>query len=89
MAAARCRHAIPTLLPLNVSAKAVVAALAEHWTINWIRMWALTLGAIALSLALLLFFADNEPVATAFVRIDFAAIIDVVLREFAQDHEHG
>ena len=60
---------------------------AERWTIDWIGIWALILGAIAVSLAMFIYIADREPMAASFVFIAFAAIIGVVLRKSAQRHD--
>ena len=69
------------------SVKAAVLPRSERWTIDWIDVWALALGAIALSLAALIYFADRDPVAVSFVLVAFAAIIGVVLRESVQKRE--
>jgi hypothetical protein len=76
-------------MPTPLLLKALATTLPARWTIDWIGIWALTLGAIALSLASLVYFADNDPVAAAFVLIAFAAIIGVVLREAVQNHDRG
>jgi hypothetical protein len=76
-------------MPFPLSIKSTAVARPSRWTIDWIDVWALTLGAIALSLAALIYFADHDPVAVSFVLIAFAAIIGVVLRESVQTREHG
>ena len=75
------------LFPLPV--KVAIWSQPERWTIDWIDVWALALGAIALSLAALIYFADRDPVAVSFVLVAFAAIIGVVLRESVQKREQG
>lgn len=74
-------------LPLSV--KAAVLPRPERWIINWVDPWASTLGAIALGLATLFYFADRDPVAVSFVLVAFAAIIGVGLREPLQKREPG
>jgi len=74
-------------MPFPLSVKASVLPRSERWTIEWIDVWALALGAIALSLAALIYFADRDPVAVSFVLVAFAAIIGVVLRESVQKRE--
>ena len=59
----------------------------ERWTIDWVGAWALTLCAIALGLAALIYFTDRDPVAVSFVLAAFATIIGVVLRESVQKGE--
>ena len=76
-------------MPFPLSVKASVLPRPERRTIDWIDVWALTLGAIAFSLAGLVYFADRDPVAVSFVLVAFAAIIGVVLRESVQKHEQG
>jgi hypothetical protein len=51
---------------------------------NWIGLWALVIGAVAIGLALLVYNADGDPVAASFVLIAIAAIIGVVLHESVQ-----
>ena len=76
-------------MPFPLSVKAAAITRAERWAIDWIGVWALTLGAIALSLAALIYFADRDPVAASFVLVAFAAILGVVLRESAQNRKPG
>jgi hypothetical protein len=76
-------------MPFPLSMKAVAIAHPERWNIDWIGVWAFTLGAIALSLATLIYFADRDPVAVSFVLVAFAAIIGVVLRESVQKRAQG
>ena len=76
-------------MPFPLSAKAAILSRPERWSIDWIGIWALSLGAIALSLAALIYFADCDPLAAAFVLIAFAAILSVVLRESAPTREQG
>ena len=76
-------------MPFPLSVKSAAVARPGRWTIDWIDVWALTLGAIALSLAALIYFADHDPVAVSFVLIAFAAIIGVLLRESVQKREQG
>ena len=76
-------------MPFPLSVKASVLPRAERRMIDWIDVWALTLGAIALSLAALVYVADRDPVAVSFVLVAFAAIIGVVLRESVQKREQG
>jgi RsiW-degrading membrane proteinase PrsW (M82 family) len=76
-------------MPFPLSVKTGVIARAERWTIDWVGVWALAFGAIALSLAVLIYFADRDPVAVSFVLVAFAAIIGVVLRESAQKRGQG
>jgi hypothetical protein len=76
-------------MPFPLSVKAGVLPRPERRMVDWIDVWALTLGAIALSLAALFYFADRDPVAVSFVLVAFAAIIGVVLRESAQNREQG
>jgi hypothetical protein len=76
-------------MPIPLPAKAARSASAERWTIDWIGIWALILGAIAVSLAMFIYIADRDPMAASFVFIAFAAIIGVVLRESVQRHENG
>jgi hypothetical protein len=75
-------------MPVPLPAKATSLARAERWTIDWIGIWALILGVIAIGLAALIYAADGDPMAASFVFISFAAIIGVVLRESAQTREH-
>jgi len=74
-------------MPFPQSVKAVVLPRSERWTIDLIDVWAFSLGAIALSLAALIYFADRDPVAVSFVLVAFAAIIGVVLRESVRKRE--
>jgi hypothetical protein len=76
-------------MPFPLSVKAGVLPRPERRMVDWIDVWALTLGAIALSLAALVYFADRDPVAVSFVLVAFAAIIGVVLRESVQNREQG
>ena len=76
-------------MPFPLPVKAAILSQSARWTIDWIDVWALTLGAIALSLAALIYFADHDPVAVSFVLVAFAAIIGVVLRESVQKREQG
>jgi hypothetical protein len=76
-------------MPIPLHAKTPSLAGAERWTIDWIGVWALILGIIAVSLAALIYVADGDPLAASFVFIAFAAIIGVVLRESVQKHENG
>ena len=76
-------------MPFPLSVKAGVITRSERWTIDWVGVWALTLGAIALSLATLIYFADRDPVAVAFVLVAFAVIIGVGLRESVQKRGQG
>lgn len=76
-------------MPFPRSVKVAAIARPERWTIDWIGVWALSLGAIALSLAAIIYFADRDPVAVSFVLVAFAAIIGVVLRESVQKREQG
>jgi TRAP-type C4-dicarboxylate transport system permease large subunit len=64
--------------------KALASTPAERWTIDWLAIWALFLGVVALSVASYVYFADEAPVAAAFVLVAYAAIIGVVLRETTQ-----
>ena len=66
--------------------KAIAAARPERWTIDWIGIWAICLGAIAVSVAAYVYFVDEAPVAAAFVLGAFAAILGVVLRESSSRH---
>jgi hypothetical protein len=75
------------VMPFPQSVKAAVLPRSERWTIDWIDVWAFSLGAIALSLAALIYFADRDPVAVSFVLVAFAAIIGVVLRESVRKRE--
>jgi hypothetical protein len=71
-------------IPLvKVPYKALATARVPHWTIDWIGIWALILGAIAAGLAAFVYVADDNPVAAAFVLIAVASIIGVVAREGA------
>jgi hypothetical protein len=76
-------------MPFPLSVKSAAVARPARWAIDWIDVWALTLGAIALSLAALIYFADHDPVAVSFVLVAFAAIIGVVLRESVQKRAQG
>lgn len=76
-------------MPIPLPAKAAIFSHAERWTVDWIGGWALILGALAISLATLIYVADRDPVAASFVLIAFAAIIGVVLRESVQKREQG
>ncbi len=56
---------------------------AASTTVDWIGIWALFLGTIAVLLASFVYFADGEPIAASAVLIAVASIIGVVLRENA------
>ena len=74
-------------MPFPRSIKATAIMRPQRWTTDLIGVWAFSLGAIAISLAALIYYADGEPVAASFVLIAFAAIIGVVLRESVQKRE--
>jgi hypothetical protein len=74
------------VMPIPLPAKAAILSRAERWSIDWIGVWALLLGVIAVSLATLIYVADSDPLAASSVFIAFAAIIGVVLRESVQKH---
>jgi hypothetical protein len=76
-------------MPIPLPAKTAIFSYADRWTVDWIGVWALILGALAISLATLIYVADRDPVAASFVLIAFAAIIGVVLRESVQKREQG
>jgi len=76
-------------MPFPLSAKAAILSRPERRSTDWPGIWALSLGVIALSLAALVYFADRDPLAVAFVLIAFAAILGVVLRESAHTRELG
>ena len=76
-------------MPFPLSVKAAAIAHPERWSVDWIGIWALSLGAIAVSLAALIYLADRDPVAVSFVLVAFAAIIGVVLRESVQKRQQG
>jgi hypothetical protein len=76
-------------MPVPLPAKATSLARTERWTIDWIGVWALIIGLMAISLSAFIYFADHDPMAASFVFIAFAAIIGVVLRESVQKHENG
>jgi uncharacterized membrane protein len=75
-------------MPIPLPAKSASLARAERWTIDWIGIWALVLGMIAIGLAAFIYLADRDPLAASFVFIAFAAIIGVVLRESVQTSEN-
>lgn len=76
-------------MPFPRSIKAAAIMRPQRWTTDLIGVWALSLGMIAVSLAALIYYADQDPVAASFVLIAFAAIIGVVLRESVQKREQG
>jgi hypothetical protein len=80
-------HIQEAFMPVPLPAKAATITRAERWTIDWIGVWALIIGAMAISLSAFIYFADHDPVAASFVFIAFAAIIGVVLRESVPRHE--
>jgi hypothetical protein len=69
---------------LRTSSKELVRARRSGWAFDWIGLWALVIGAVAVGLALLIYAADGDPVAASFVLIAVAAIIGVVLHESVQ-----
>jgi len=75
-------------IPLvKVPDKALAITRVSQWTIDWIGVWALILGAIAVSLAAFVYIADGDPAAASGVLLAIALIIGVVARERAQnDH---
>ena len=79
----RGRHAISAI---SQSCRIAAFRALDHRLDRCVGVFA---GAIALSLAALIYFADRDPVAVSFVLVAFAAIIGVVLRESVQKREQG
>jgi len=75
-------------MPMPLAVKAVIAR-PERWKADFVSAWALTLSAIALSLATLIYVADRDPIAVSCVLVAFAAIIGVVLRESVRTRRRG
>jgi hypothetical protein len=56
----------------------------ERWTLDWLGIWAIILGTIAVGLASFVYIVDGNAVAASFVLLTVAAIIGIMLREGGQ-----
>ena len=83
LAAKSWRRPCPLLLH-RIRPEPLATARPQRFTADWLGIWALTLGAIAIGLASFIYITDGDPVAASFVLIAVAAIIGVALRDAAR-----
>lgn len=93
---------MPTRLPNKSQAKSIRAnelraaeletrglrAARTNETVDWLAVWALSLGFCALMLAGIAFFAGADPVGASFILAGGAGIIGVVLRASAKSGDY-
>ena len=71
-------------MPVSLPARVLSKTRSAQQTAEWIGFWALSLGAVAVCLAALIYFTSDDPVAASFVLLAIATIIGAVLWEVAQ-----
>jgi hypothetical protein len=74
---------MPTLLPVKARAATEAASPAP----DWVGLWALSLGAISVTLASLAYFIGGESVAASFFLVAAAAVIAVARRAGTEPHD--
>jgi hypothetical protein len=90
---------LPTRLPTKSQAKSVRAnelrpaefelrGARTDETVDWLAVWALSLGFCALMLAGIAFFAGADPVGASFILAGGAGIIGVALRASAKPGDY-
>lgn len=70
-------------LPLKPRAKAICARDSVE-SINWLALWAISLGVCAVVLAATAFFVAVDQIGAVFILVGTAALISVILK--ASDH---
>lgn len=70
-------------LPLKPRAKAICARDSVE-SINWLALWAISLGVCAVVLAATAFFVAIDQIGAVFILVGTAALISVILK--ASDH---
>jgi hypothetical protein len=74
---------MPTLLH-RIRPAPLAKARPQRFATDWLGIWALSQGVIAIGLAAFIYITDGDPVAASFVLIAVAAIIGVALRDAAR-----
>jgi len=69
---------------VSLPARVLSKTPSTQLTPEWIGFWALSLGAVAVCVAALIYFTSDDPVAASFVLLAIATIIGAVLWEVAQ-----
>ena len=69
---------MPNKLPLKVRAKAVPSQQAAP--IDWLALWAISLGVCAIVMAATAFFAAADKIGAVFILVGAAALIALVLK---------
>jgi len=75
---------MPNKLPLKPRAKAVRATEAQ--SIDWLALWAISLGICAVVIAAIAFFSVADKVGAALVLIGTAALIAIILKGSAHGY---
>ena len=69
---------MPNKLPVKPRAKAIPSQQAAQ--IDWLAVWAISLGVCAIVMAATAFFAAADKIGTVFILIGAAALIALVLK---------
>jgi hypothetical protein len=69
---------MPNKLPVKPRAKAIPSQQAAQ--IDWLALWAISLGVCAIVMAATAFFAAADKIGTVFILVGAAALIALVLK---------
>jgi hypothetical protein len=75
---------MPNKLPLKPRAKAVRAN--ETIELDWLALWAISLGVCSVVLAATVFFCAADKIGAFFILVGTAAIISVILKASARGY---
>ncbi len=70
---------MPNKLPVKPRAKAIHANETDQ-SIDWLALWAISLGVCAVVLAAIAFFAVADKIGATFILVGTAALISLILK---------